>query len=141
MESLQINRTLIRASQYHYEQNSVRIKTGNEVSTPFLTTKGLRQGCCLSPSLFKIYLDRALVMWVEKCKNMGLRVGGDTLFTLFFTDDQIIMAEDEEDLGYMVRKLKEEYENAGLKINMSKCEYLIVGNGETTDLILDEDII
>ncbi|XP_030752249.1 uncharacterized protein LOC115879488 [Sitophilus oryzae] len=72
---------------------------------------------------------------------MGLRVGDDTLFTLFFADDQIVISEDEEDLSYMIRKLQEEYEAAGLQMNLSKCEYLIVGNEEINDLILDTGTI
>lgn len=53
----------------------MRLKIGKEFTTPFSTTKELRQGCCLSPTLFKIYLDRALVKWVRKGKSMGLKIG------------------------------------------------------------------
>ena len=41
----------------------------------------------------------------------------------------------------MVRKLKEEYDAAGLTMNMAKCEYLIVSNEEVKDLKLDVDRI
>ena len=41
----------------------------------------------------------------------------------------------------MVRKLKEEYDAAGLMMIMAKCEYLIVGNEEVKDLKLDVDRI
>ena len=51
---------------------------------------------------------------------MGVTVGGDTIYSLLFADDQLLMAEDYEDLEYMTRKLKEEYEKWGLKINMEK---------------------
>lgn len=66
---------------------------------------------------------------------------GESLFTLYFADDQIVIAEDEDELAYMVRKLKEEYELAGLTLNMSKCEYLIVCNAEVKNLKLDNEII
>lgn len=45
----------------------------------------------------------------------------EALFTVFFADDQIVTAKD-EDLTYMVRKLQEEYEAAGLIMNMPKCD-------------------
>lgn len=101
------------------------------------TTKGLRQGCSLSPTLFKIYLDKALTKWTSKIREMGLQIGDEKLFSLYFADDQMVIAEDQDDLNYMIRKLQEEYEAAGLTINMEKSEYMIVGNEYHEDLVLD----
>nr|CAI5853376.1 unnamed protein product [Callosobruchus analis] len=56
-------------------------------------------------------------------------------------DDQVVVAEDEDDLQYMIRKLQEEYEKAGLKMNLSKCEYLIVGSNECNNLPLEAEEI
>lgn len=41
-----------------------------------------------------------------------------------FVDNQIIMANCEEDIDYMQRKLIEEYEKWGMNIKMEKIEYL-----------------
>ena len=100
-------------------------------------SKGLRQGCGLSPTLFKIFLDRVLVRWTRKCRNMGIRVGDSIIHTLFFADDQILLAEDRDDLSYMARKLEETFEKSGLKINMKKSEYLAAGVEEVSDLPLE----
>ena len=62
-------------------------------------SKGLRQGCGLSPTLFKIFLDRVLVGWTRKCRNMGIRVGDSMIHTLFFAKDQILLAEERDDLS------------------------------------------
>lgn len=35
------------------------LKIGNNLSESFLVTKGLRQGCWLSPNLYNIYLNEA----------------------------------------------------------------------------------
>lgn len=48
--------------------------------------------------------------WRRKCKNLGIEVEGDCLYTLLFADDQVVIAADEEDINYWVRKLFEEYE-------------------------------
>jgi len=50
-----INKTLIKALQNLYS-NTAQVKIGNILSHPFNITKGLRQGCCISPTLFKIYI-------------------------------------------------------------------------------------
>jgi hypothetical protein len=92
-----------------------------------MVDKGLRQGCCLSPILLKIYLDQSLQKWKRQCQDVGISTGDKKLYTLHVADDQLIIAEDEDDLGYVVRKLKMYYEHMGLKVNMEKAEYLVMG--------------
>jgi hypothetical protein len=41
---------------------------------------------------------------------LGLEVQDTTLFSMLFADDQLLMAQDYEDLEYMRRKLIDEYE-------------------------------
>lgn len=56
---------------------------------------------------------------------MGIPIRDEQLFTLyFFADDQVVLAQYEEDLSYMIRKLKDEYKEAGLEINLDKTENL-----------------
>ena len=45
-----INNTLIIALQNFYG-NTAQVKIGNKLSHPFNITKGLCQGCCISPTL------------------------------------------------------------------------------------------
>ena len=61
-----------------------------------------------------------------------------TLYTLQFADDQVVLAEDKEDLEYMTRKLKETYEKWGLNINLNKTKYFCIG-GTPNNLKLDKD--
>ena len=37
-----------------------------------------------------------------------------------FADDQVLLAQDHDDMEYMSRKLKEEYEKWGLAVNLEK---------------------
>jgi hypothetical protein len=94
---LNINKTLIKALQNLYG-NTAQVKIGNKLSYPFNITKGLRQGCCISPTLFKIYIRKALEQWKCKCQGMGVPLGNTTLYTLQFADDQVVLAGDKEDL-------------------------------------------
>ena len=116
---LNINNTLIKALQNLYG-NTAQVKTGNKQSHPFNITKGLRQGCCISPTLFKIYIRKALEKWKHKCYGMGIPLENITLYTLQFADDQVVLADDKEDLEYMTHKLKEIYEKWGLDMNLNK---------------------
>lgn len=50
----------------------------------------------------------------------------------------MVIAQDEEDLSFMLRKLKEEYTKAGLEINFNITEYLVTLDEKQGDLIIDE---
>ncbi|XP_046662697.1 uncharacterized protein LOC124355579 [Homalodisca vitripennis] len=90
----------------------------------------------MSPILFNIYVDAALAQWRRKCSGMGISVGDRTLYTLHYADDQVILAQDPEDLEYMTRKLLEEYKKWGLAVNIKKTKYLCIG-GQIQDLQLN----
>lgn len=64
-------------------------------------TTGLRQGCYLAPLSFKIYLDE---VFERKCCIMSLHINDHTLNKLLFADNQVIVAEDEDDASYLFRK-------------------------------------
>jgi hypothetical protein len=49
------------------------------------------------------------------------------IYSLNFTDDQVLLAQDHDDMEYMARKLKEEYEKMGLTINLEKTKYICMG--------------
>lgn len=130
----------VQAVKELYTDTTARIKIGKELSSEFSISKGLRQGCPIAPTLFKIYLAAALDKWRRACCSMGISIGNDKLFTLHFADDQVIMAEDEDDVYYMIRKLDEEYRKWGLTINVSKTEYMVI-NGTSSHLALDGGVI
>ena len=74
------------------------------MSEGFDVTKGLRQGCCISPTLFKIYVEKALNIWKRKCSGMGGNVDNTTIYILQFEDDQVVMAKNKEDFEYISKK-------------------------------------
>lgn len=138
LQQTQINHTLIKAVKQLYWQSTTKIKVGQYISNGFIVTKGLRQGCCISPTLFKIYVEHLLQDWKRKCSPMGLPINDETtIYTLQFADDQVLIAQDKEDLEYMAKKLKQQYEKGGLKMNIGKTKYLCVGGTATTELELD----
>ena len=48
--------------------------------------------------------------------------------TLQFTDDQIILAQNKDDLERMTRKIKEEYEMWLLTVAVDKTQYMCIGS-------------
>lgn len=76
-----------------YKRSKIKIKIGGKVSEEFMVLKGLRQGCCISPTLFRIYVDTILDQWKRKCGGMGFQLNNINLFILQFADDQVIIAQ------------------------------------------------
>jgi hypothetical protein len=107
----------------------------------FETKQGLKHGCCLFPTLFKMYLDRTLQGRQRKYGSKGLQVRDNILYTLYFANDQTVITKYIDDLSYMVRKLQEAYEQRSLIINTKKSEYMIFGNNEKEDLPLKDAYI
>lgn len=138
MQNENIPTTYINAVRALYTGMRCHIKTGAKISEQsFAVTKGLRQGCCLAPTLFKMYLKQALANWKRYCRNMGIEVDGEFIYTLHYADDQVICAEDDIDISYMLRKLKQEYARWGLQINIDKTQYMVAG-GKGEDLVLED---
>jgi hypothetical protein len=48
----------------------------------------------------------------KKMLQYGLRMNDKNIYTLQFTDDQLLTVQGKEDLEYMIWKIKEEYEKA-----------------------------
>jgi hypothetical protein len=46
---------------------------------------------------------------------------------LNFADDQVLIAQDHDDMEFMARKLKDEYEKWGLAMNLEKTKYICIG--------------
>jgi hypothetical protein len=58
--------------KYHDANVKTGAKARNRLIQEFQTTKGLRQGCCVAPALFKFYLQVTLRSWIEEYGRMGL---------------------------------------------------------------------
>ena len=69
---------------------------------------------------------------------MGIPLENTTLYTLQFADDQVILADDKEELEYMTHKLKETYEKLGLDLNLNKKNTYLLGETHN-NLKLDKD--
>ena len=68
---------------------------------------------------------------------MGLEIQDTTIYSVLYVDDQLLIAEDYEDLEYMTRKLIEEYELWGLKLSVKKTKYMAIGD-TSGDLQLED---
>ena len=105
MKSTHIPDTLVKAIIDIYTQYKILIKFNNKLSKPVKINKAVRQGCPLSPALFNIYLDKKITKRQNQDK-IGIRLSKkQQLSTLSFADDQVIIADTEDNLQKAAHKL------------------------------------
>ena len=69
----------------------------------------------------------------------GIKIAGRNINNLRYADDTTLMAESKEELKSLLMKVKEESENAGLKLNISKTK--IMASGPITSWQIDEETV
>ena len=57
----------------------------------------------------------------------GIKVAGKNINNLRYADDTTLMGESKEELKSLLMKVKEESENAGLKLNIQKTKIMASG--------------
>ena len=74
----------------------------------------------------------------------GIKIVGRNINNLRYADDTILMGESEEELKSLLRKVKEENEKVGLKLNIQKTKIMASGpitsweiDGETVETVSD----
>src|SRR5713101_4938090 len=85
----------------------------------FKIGKGVRQGC-ISPYLFNMYSECIMRKDGLEEEEAGIKIGGLKINNLRYADDTTLMAESEQHLKSLLRKVKEESLRSGLKLNISK---------------------
>ena len=90
----------------------------------FQIGKGVRQGCVLSPCLFNLYTEYIMQNAGLDDSQAGIKIAGRNINNFRYADDPTLMAENEEELKSLLMKVKEESENAGLKLNFQKMKIM-----------------
>ena len=74
----------------------------------------------------------------------GIKIAGRNISNLRYADDTTLMGESEEELKSLLKKVKEESEKVGLKLNIQKTKIMASGpitswqiDGETEETVSD----
>ena len=96
------------------------VRTGHGTTDWFQIGKGVHQGCILSPCLFNLYAEYIMRNAGLEEAQAGIKIAGRNINNLRYADDTTLMAESEEELKSLLRKVKEESEKVDLKLNIQK---------------------
>ena len=127
-----------------YAGQEATVRSGHGTIDWFQIGKGVRQGCILSPCLFNFYAEYIMRNPGLEEAQAGIKIAGRNINNLRYADDTTLMAESEEELKSLSRKVKEKSEKVGLKLNTRKMKNMASGpitsweiDGETVETVSD----
>ena len=91
-----------------YAGQEATVRTGHGTTDWFQIGKGVRQGCILSPCFFDLYVEYTMRNAGLEEAQAGIKIAGRNINNLRYADDTTLMAESEEELKSLFRRVKEE---------------------------------
>ena len=122
-----------------YPGQEATVRTGHGTTDWFQIGKGVRQGCILSPCLFNLYEEYIMRNAGLEEAQAGIKIARRNINHLRYADDTILMEKSEEELKSLLRKVKEESEKVGLKLNIQKTK--IMASGPITSWQIDGETV
>ena len=113
---------LICLLRHLYAGQEATVRTGHGTTDWFQIGKGVHQGCILSPCLFNLHAEYITLNARLDEAQAGIKIAERNINNLRYADDTTLMAESEEELNILLKKVKEESGKSGLKLNIQKNE-------------------
>ena len=129
--------TCLLRNLYAGQESTVRTAYGT--TDWFQIGKGVCQGCILSPCLFSLYAKDMMRNAGLEEAQAGIKTAERNINNLRYADDTTLMAESEEELKSLLRKVKEKSEKVGLKLNIQKTK--IMASGPITSWKIDGETV
>ncbi|MCG8048238.1 MAG: reverse transcriptase family protein [Candidatus Thiodiazotropha endolucinida] len=111
-----------------YNSVKSRVKFCNQLGEEFCCTLGVRQGECLSPLLFSLFLNDIEELFLRSGLE-GIDINMIQVFMLLYADDIVIFANSAEDLQLSLDLLAEYCIRWKLKINVAKTKVIVFRKG------------
>ena len=90
------NGKFLKVIESLYSKVKSGVRGENELTGLFPCSRGVRQGCLLSPLLFALFLNE--LDNKIKASSLGVRMGNESLHTLLYADDLVLLAENPKDM-------------------------------------------
>ncbi|MCW4345840.1 MAG: reverse transcriptase family protein [Candidatus Thiodiazotropha endolucinida] len=111
-----------------YSSVKSRVKYCNRLGNEFYCNLGVRQGECLSPLLFSLFLNDLEEQFISSGLE-GLDVNMFKIFLLLYADDIVLFASSAEELQEGLDVLADYCQRWKLKINVSKTKVMVFRKG------------
>ena len=111
-----------------YGNSGYRIRVDEYLSLRFVGDVGVKQGCCLSPTLSNIFQnDMHDIFDNSSCNPVIL---GNTIFnSLSWADDLVLVSSTKNGLQTCLNRLENYCKKWGLEVNVNKTKTMVLSNG------------
>jgi hypothetical protein len=106
------------------------VKMSNGLSPPFPSNIGVKQGCVLSPTLFKLYVKDLPDVFDQSCHPVTLL--SSKINCMMYADDTVLLSESAEGLQNCLNKLQEYCSTWHLEVNPKKTKIMVFKGGLKT---------
>ena len=117
---------------------SVKVRLNRGETRSVKTGRGVRQGCCLSPILFKLYSEYLTKKALEGLRDF--KIGRQIIHTVKYADDLVLLAKEEKVLQDMIDKLNEIGRCYGMEMNVEKTKVVIISRQPSLVKIMIDQI-
>ena len=112
-----------------YKKTKCAVKMKDSITNYFDYTRGVRQGCPISPILFNIYVNDIFKIMNENNGSDIFLKEGEPINALMYADDLILISETETGLQNQLNKLSEYCKRWKLEVNTAKTKIMIFNRG------------
>ena len=113
--------SLVNLVKDMYDQTKIMLKLNGKITMPIQTSKGVRQGCILSPRLFNLFINDIPLIFDQLCHPVQL--GNMRIQCLMYADDIVLLSESKEGLQRCLAKLETYTEKWKMKLNHKKTKF------------------
>jgi hypothetical protein len=112
-----------------YKKTQCAVKVNNRITEFFNYSKGVRQGCPLSPVLFNLYVnDLFHTINMNSLSDVHL-YADNKINALMYADDLVLISETKEGLQRQIDSLHDYCQKWKLKINIKKTKSMVFNRG------------
>jgi hypothetical protein len=141
LEERNLPKKFINLVKEGYNSFQCRVLHNGQLTEPFQTISGARQGCLLSPLLFLVVSDGVLTeMFSKKARGISRRLT-QTLEDLDYADDICLLSHKWSDMQEKLNDLNYESKKIGLHTNLAKTEETRINGKSNNTIILENDTI
>ena len=105
-----------------YREVSCSIKLNNQLTDWFPINNEVKQGCLLSPPLFSLYIEDLVAEL--KSARAGIDINSDHVAALFYGDNIVLLAHNEESLQLELDIVYNWCRAWGISMNISKTKVM-----------------